>query len=326
MKIANMLFLCLLLAGAVTLSAQDLGKETRVDSVLASVNGDPITLLDVMLESSREELRLASLYSGARLYSEISQLRKKITEDIIIRKLIYAKYLEKPFPIDNQYIERMLDHLAVTIGGGSRDSLVKKAEALGTTMDELKEKAKEKIAVDIMIGESCDRPVYVTPKEVYEYYQKNRSEWITPASYKLELLLVGRNGGRSGPDPKVACGKLSKQLKNGSKELFVQMVKAKSDAPNAESGGAVGAVDADKLRPEFAKVVKAMRPGQIQGPLETPEGYYFIRLDSIQEQKEIPYEKAAGEISKRLENQQKEQLRKAYGEKLKEQALIRYYF
>ncbi len=326
MKIANMLFLCLLLAGAVILSAQDLGKETRVDSVLASVNGEPITLLDVMLESSREELRLSSLYSGARLYSEISQLRKKITEDIIIRKLIYAKYQEKPFPIDNQYIERMLDHLAVTIGGGSRDSLVKKAEALGTTMDELKEKAKEKIAVDIMMGESCDRPVYVTPKEVYEYYRKNRSEWITPASYKLELLLVGRNGGRSGPDPKVACGKLSKQLKNADKALFAQMVKANSDAPNAESGGAVGAVDEDKLRPEFAKVVMTMRPGHIQGPLETPEGYYFIRLDSIRKQKEIPYEKAAGEISKRLEGQQKEQLRKAYGEKLKGQALIRYYF
>lgn len=327
MKIANMLFLCLLLTVAVTLPAQeDLGKETRVDSVLASVNGEPITLLDVMLESSREELRLASLYSGARLYTEISQLRKKITEDIIIRKLIYAKYQEKPFPIENQYIEQMMDHLAITIGGGSRESLIKKAEALGTTIEELKGKAKEKIAVDIMMGESCERPVYVTPKEVYDYYQKNRSEWITPASYTLGLLLVGSNGGRSGPDPKVACEKLLGQLKNADKELFEQMVRANSDAPNAESGGAVGAVDEDKLRPEFAKVVKSMRPGQIQGPLETPEGFYFIRLDSIQEQKEIPYENAADEIRKRLEIQQKEQLRKAYGEKLKKQALIRYFF
>ena len=42
-------------------AAEGLGKETRVDSVLASVNGEPITLLDVMLETSREELRLASL-------------------------------------------------------------------------------------------------------------------------------------------------------------------------------------------------------------------------------------------------------------------------
>ena len=185
---------------------------------------------------------------------------------------------------------------------------------------------RQREAVSILLGESCDRPVYVTPKEVYEYYQKNQSEWITPASYKLELLLVGRNGGRSGPDPKVACDKLSGQLKNASKELFAQMVKANSDAPNAESGGAVGAVDADKLRPEFAKVVKAMQPGQIKGPLETPEGFYFIRLDSIRPQEEIPYEKAAGEIRKRLEDLRKEQLRKAYGEKLKKQALIRYYF
>ena len=126
------------------ISAQDLGKEARVDSVLASVNGEPITLLDVMLESGREELRLASLYSGARLYSEISQLRKRVIEDIIVRKLVYAKYLEKPFTIENQYIETMMDHLARTLGGGSRDSLVKRAEALGTTMKELKEKAKEK--------------------------------------------------------------------------------------------------------------------------------------------------------------------------------------
>ena len=323
--IINLLCLCLL-TGFLTLSAQDLGKETRVDSVLASVNGEPVTLLDVMLESSREELRLASLYSGARLYSEISQLRRKITENIIIRKLIYAKYLEKPFPIENQYIERMLDHLALTLGGGSRESLVKKAEALGTTLNELKEKAKEKIAVDVLLADKCDRPVYVTPKEVFEYYRKNQSEWIKPARYTLDLLLIGRSGGRSGPDPKVACTKLAAQLKNADPAMFTQLTKANSDAPNAESGGNVGAVDADKLRPEFAGAVLKMKPGEISGPLETPEGFYFIRLDSIQKQEEIPYEKAAAEIQKRLEDQQKGLLRKAYGEQLKKQALIRYYF
>lgn len=326
MKFVNMLCLAVLLSAAGYLPAQDLGKETRVDSVLASVNGEPVTLLDVMLESSREELRLSSLYSGARLYSEISQLRKKITEDIIIRKLIYAKYLEKPFNIDNQYIERMLDHLAVTMGGGSRETLIKKAESFGTSLAELKEKAKEKIAVDILLSETCDRPVFITPKEVYDYYTQNRSEWITPASYTLELLLVGRTGGRSGPDPKVACKKLALQLKKANKALFAQLTKANSDAPNAEHGGQVGSVDADKLRPEFAATVLKMKPGDIAGPLETPEGFYFIRLDSIRKEQAIPYEKAASQIQKRLENIQKEQLRKAYGEKLKKQALIRYFF
>ena len=214
----------------------------------------------------------------------------------------------------------------MTIGGGSRDGLVKKAEALGTTIKEIKGKAKEKIAVDILLGESCDRPIYITPKEVFEYYQKNEAEWTTPARYTLELLQIARNGGRSGPDPKVACQKLSEQLKNADEAMFTQLTRANSDAANAENGGLVGEVDADKLRPEFAPTVLKMKPGDIAGPLETPEGFYFVRLAAVRPEEKISYEKASEDIRKRLEAQQKEDLRKAYGEKLKKQALIRYYF
>ena len=316
----------LVLISVVHAEEAKVGKETRVDSVLASVNGEPITLLDVMLESGREEMRLASLYSGARLYSAITQYRKKVIDDIIIRKLVYAKYLEKPFPIDNQHIERMIDHLAQTIGGGSRDGLIKRAEELGTTLKELKEKSKEKIAVDILLAEYCDRPIYITPKEIYDHYQKNGSEWLTPARYSLELLQIARSGGRSGPDPEIACRKLKEQLKKADRKLFAQLVRANSDAANAESGGSVGMVDADKLRPEFMQAVRKMKPGDIVGPLDTPEGFYFIRLDQIQPEEKIPFEQAAPEIRAKLEMQRKEDLRIAYGERIKKQALIRYYF
>ncbi|MBO4649106.1 MAG: peptidyl-prolyl cis-trans isomerase [Lentisphaeria bacterium] len=318
--------LALLIGWTAAVNAQNIGKESRVDSVLASVNGEPITLLDVLMESSREELRLSSLYSGARLYSEISQLRKRVVEDIVVRKLIYAQYLEKPFPIDNQYIERVIDQLALTLGGGSREGLVKRAEEIGTTMKELKEKSKERIAVDIMLSEHCGRPVYITPKEVFEHYEQNVKEWTTPAQYSLELLLIARSGGRSGADPKVACQKLAEQLKGADKALFAQLTKANSDAANAPQGGVVGAVDADKLRPEFAPVVLKMKAGEIAGPLETPEGYYFIRLESVKPEARIPYEKAEPEIRKQLEEKTRAQMRKAYGEQLRKQAVIRYYF
>lgn len=306
--------------------AQDIGKETRVDSVLASVNGEPITLLDVMLESGREEMRLASLFSGARLYTEIAKLRKSVIEEIITRKLVYAQYTARPFPIENQYIETIIDMLAVTMGGGTRDGLVKKAKELGTTMNELRQKAKEKIAVDILLSEYCDRPVFITPKDVYDYYVNNTKEWTTPARYELELLQIARNGGRSGPDPKIACQKLSEQMAKADKALFYQLVKANSDAPNSENGGNVGQVDEDKLRPEFAPVVKKLKPGTIAGPVETPEGFYFIRLAAVYPEEKIPFEKASEEIRKRLDLKAKSELRQAYSEKIKKQALIRYYF
>ena len=124
----------------------------------------------------------------------------------------------------------------------------------------------------------------------------------------------------------MACRKLAEQLKNADKTLFAQLAKANSDAPNAETGGKVGFVDADKLRPEFGPAVKGMKPGAVVGPLTTPEGFYFIRLDAVLPEEKIPFEKAADDIRRKLENLQKEELRRAYGEKLKKQALIRYYF
>ena len=45
-----------------------------------------------------------------------------------------------------------------------------------------------------------------------------------------------------------------------------------------------------------------------------------------QPEEKIPFEKASEDIRRKLENIQKQELRHTYGEKLKKQALIRYYF
>lgn len=321
-KIVLLLLCCL----GMVCASEKLGKESRVDSVLASVNGEPITLLDVMLESSREEMRLASLYTGTRLYDEIAKLRKDVVEGIIIRKLVHAQYKARPFPIENQYIEDMVDHMALTIGGGSRETLIKKLKEMGSTMHELRVKAKEKIAVDILLREFCDRPVYVTPKEVYEHYVKENKKWTDPAKCELELLQISRNGGRSGVDAQAACKKIAEQLKDADAERFRQIVKANSDAENALSGGNVGLISMEKLRPEFAQAVTDMKPGQIKGPVETPEGYYFIRLVRIRKAHKIPFVKVARKITEMLENQRRNKMREEYSSSLKKQALIRYYF
>ena len=311
---------------ALPLAAQDIGRETRVDSVLASVNGEPITLLDVLIESGREEMRLASMFTGARLYSEIAKLRKEVIDEIIVRKLVYDSYKEKPFPIEEQYIENLMDSLAVSMGGGSRGGLLKKAKELGTTMTELREKIKEKLAVDILLSEYCDRPIYITPKEVYEYYTANQKQWTKPARYELQLLHIANDGGRSGMDPETTCRKLSEQLAGADAARFARIVRDNSDAANSESGGNVGFVDQDKLRPEFAAALKNIEAGRIVGPVKTPEGYYFIRLASIVPEERIAFEKASEEIRRQLDRKAKNEMRAKYADNLKSRALIRYYF
>ncbi len=305
---------------------KDLARETKVDSILASVNGEPVTLLDILLESAREESRLAAIFTGERLYSETAKLRRKIVDDIVDRKLVYATYKENPFDIDKQYIENMVDSIALSMGDGTRKSLEKRSKAMGTTMDEIREKAKERLAVDVIMGEYCDRQVYVTPKDVYDYYESHILEWVTPEALELQLLLVRRDGGRSGLDAKEACATMSKSLAGADEAKFKSLARSYSDGPNASSGGAMGSIERSKLRPEFEAALKDLKAGAIAGPVETPEGFYFIRVEAIAAAITPPFDKVEREIRRKLEDSAKELKRSSYIQGLKDKAIVRYYF
>lgn len=308
-----------------TLSAQNLGKEMRIDSILASVNGEGITLLDVMLETSQKEMYLTGIYTGERLQTEIANLRKNTLEEIVRRKLVYEEYKRRPFPIDNQYIERVLDHLALTMGGGSRMTLEEKTRAMGSSMEALRQKAKEKIAVDILLAEFCERPVYITPKAVYEYYAANPQKWTKPRTYSFYLLLIAEKNARTGPNTWPNVLKLVQALRqNPTLKNFLQITRDCSDAPYSDKPSAP--VEQDKLRPEFVAPLAKAAPGCIYGPVKTLEGYYFIWMNSITPEQKVPYGKVAEEIRLLLEKEEKEKVRKAYGEKLKAGAIIKYYF
>ncbi len=320
-------FILLLLLACLTLSAAerkaDLGRETKVDSILASVNGEPVTLLDVLLESGNDEARLAAMFTGERLYSNTENLRRKILEEIIVRKLVYAQYKGNPFEIRKQDIEDMVDALALTMGDGTRESMEKRAKALGTSMNELQDKAKEKIAVDVLLNENCDRRVYITPKEVYESYKANPDAWRKPAKIDLQLLEVRRGGAL---DPVKVTENLKKMLANADADMFARIVRENSDGPNAARGGKMGWIDVDKLRPEFASALKNAKPGDIAGPVETPEGFYFLRLAERAPAQMLPFEKVAPEINKTLRNRAILDRRRIYTDQLKKEAVIRYYF
>ena len=71
--------------------------QLEVNSVLASVNGEPISLWDVLPATRQQEYQAYAAYSGDRLYEAIRQIRRKTVDDLIDRKLLIADYRDKPF-------------------------------------------------------------------------------------------------------------------------------------------------------------------------------------------------------------------------------------
>jgi parvulin-like peptidyl-prolyl isomerase len=193
-------------------------------------------------------------------------------------------------------------------------------------MDEIREKAKERIAVDVLIHQCCDRQVYISPKDVYDYYESHILEWATPESLELQLLLVRREGGRSGLPAKEACATIAKSLEGADEAKFKSLARSWSDGPNANEGGVMGAIDRKRLRPEFEAALKNAKTGFIAGPVETPEGFYFIRVGALAPSITQPFEKVGPDIKRKLDSSAKLVKREEYLRKLREKAVIRYYF
>lgn len=293
-----------------------------VDSILASVNGEPISLTDVLYESRQEEARMYLAYSGKEIYQAIKDFRKKILEDIINRKLIIADYKLKPFTIPPQYTESMLDELAINFGCSSRNELELKAKQSGTNLAELRQKAEDKIILQVMVNNYFYTHVNLTPKDIYDYYEKHKTDFSTPEKIKLQLLMLRKD--------KKDFAKISREvvneLKSHSKKAFMAMVKLYSDGPAAQNGGDLGWIESTRVRPEFAAALKTIKVGNIYGPIPAEEGVYFLRVDGITPATISAFETISPELKADIENKMKAVALKEYLKQLHEKAIIRYYF
>lgn len=301
----------------------ELGRESRIDSVLASVNGEPVTLLDVMLESGQDENRLASMFTGERLYEETAKVRRKIVEEIVIRKLIYNEYKEHPFDIKKQHVEDVVDSIARGMGDGTRAGLERRLKSFGATIREVREKAREKIAVDVLLMEHCDRRVFITPRQVYEYYEANKEKWTSLEQISLQLLLIRKDAGK---DAAAVVRDLAKMLDGADETTFSRITRENTEGPNASNGGKIGTIERGSLRPEFQSALKDAETGTVAGPVETAEGFYFLRVAERIPPVKKPFREVAESIRQELFRAEVEKLRTEYRKKLLRLAVVRYYF
>lgn len=300
---------------------------TRIDSVLATVNGEPITMLDVILETGSREKELAGIYSGERLRSETLKLHMDTVDQLVFRKLVYEKYKTEPFDIPRQEIENLLDEFVRTSGAESRAALEKSLLPAGITPERLRELAKERIAVEVLLMRDCDHHVYITPKEVYEDYKAHPEKWTVPEKISLQMLQINVTTGSAGGDPKAAVEAIRKELdKDSSQKNFTRLVLERSDGATASEGGTREDIEMDKLRPEFIEALKGKKIGDVVGPIEAPEAYFFLRVVATKPAKLIPFTQANRDVRDALFKEKAEAKRKEYFEQIRRDAVVRYYF
>ena len=100
----------------------------------------------------------------------------------------------------------------------------------------------------------------------------------------------------------------------------------KSDGATASDGGMTEGAELDKLRPEFIEALKGKKTGDVVGPIEAPEAFFFLRVVGTEPAKLIPFSKANREVRDALFKAKAAEKRKEYFEQLKREAEVHYYY
>ena len=314
------LLLLLIIAGQVMPGAEVTpsvaGAETN--SILASVNGEAISLQDVLMISRQQEFQAVAAFESKRLEQEIRNIRKKAVDELINQKLIIADYYKQPARIQSSFLEQELDQAAFRMGCRSRNELRRKLISNGLDFDKFRKELEERMIYFYMIQRQGAIAGEATPQEIYEYFEKHRKELSGTETYELAMLKIENT--RS--DYQAVCKKIESELAADPRR-FAELIR--NHAPDSRDGS-IGAIEPGKLRVEFSMALKAPIVGKVYGPINLDDGMAWLKLLKHNKPINASFSKVQNEIKRIIENDRRKKVVDIYTENLRRNAILEYFF
>lgn len=292
--------------------------ESEMNSVLASVNGEAISLKDVLTLTRQQEYLAYAAFSGDKLTAEIKRIRKKAVDELIDRKLLVAEYHKQSFRISGRDIEHEIDQTALRMGCRSRGEFRAKMAAENVDYELFRKELESRMIHIYMLQRLSAIEGTPTPKEVYEYFQAHKDELAVRESYELAMLKLDKN--KAGFDAEAS--RISGILDNAPErfpELAVEFNSLGKD-------GRIGAVEPGKIRVEFAAVLKEPVEGKIYGPVTLDDGVAWIKLLKHNKAVDADFAGMQEKIMKILEKEKRDKALAVYIADLRQNAVLEYFF
>ena len=134
----------------------------------------------------------------------------------------------------------------------------------------------------------------VSQKAILAYYNKNKSQFGTPETRDIHMVLVSSAS---------TANKVHSLLASGESYATVA-AKYSVDAPTKAKGGAMTGVYPSELTQALSSQVFAAKPNVLTGPVKTAFGYYVFTVDTIHPPKQESLAKATPAIRSQLSSSQ----------------------
>lgn len=274
----------LVLVGVVTPLSSGDGQTIQRDrgileQIVVMVNGDIITKREI-----DERLRITRALAGDGVAAGLDpELLTRVLRDAVDEHLMTQRATELGLDVSEEDVERVLAAVRAESHVDNDAAFQELLEREGMSLATLRMTTRRRLLIE-QVRQQLLGKISVTDEEAVRYYDTHRPEFTKRATVRFRevRIAVPQRGVGSDIERDRALVKVVKagdRLAAGAE--FEAVAEAFSESASKASGGLVGPVEPGALEPSVLAALKALDPGAISAPVETSDGYCFLKMEGV---------------------------------------------
>ncbi len=224
----------------------------QINKVAAVVNGKVITMFDLQ-RNSLPEIQKARLNPNSPKDKEkIDAILRKVLDMMILDILLQQEATRLKITISDSDVDKEITNMYQS-RGMTKQQFEQALAKDRTSLKEVRENYRKSMLRQRIMGMEVGRRVVVTPQEIRDYYEKNKSTMYNREGLHMALIVY---------HPQAPARTIARKLKNGEIS-WMEASKRYSVLPNRDKGGDGGAVQWDRLNDEWRGRLTKMQPGDV---------------------------------------------------------------
>ncbi len=270
-----------------------------VDRVVATVDGDPITMQD---------LRKYATAAGTTLPADSSpqseEIERRVLNDLI-RETVMDHEMSA-ISVDDDQIDRYIAQFEA--GNHITDAELRDQLAQhGIPYEAYRKRVRQEIQKMTFLEEHARDKVNVTEREIEDYYHAHIGDFTTSQErFKLAQILVAADPTTTPPVLMQADRAKAEALRRRALkgEDFSQLAAQYSDDDSKSQGGELGYFKPEEINEKILAAISNLKAGQISQVVKTSHGFHIIKVEEHDQPGLVPLSNVRDRIRQILAEQQ----------------------
>jgi peptidyl-prolyl cis-trans isomerase SurA len=274
-----------------------------IDRVAAIVNNEIITLSEVDEAIKKRPDVMQELERAAPDQREIflDKMRSQALDQLIAEKLLEAEMRKKDLRASELEIERAFEGM-IQANKTTREKFVEELKRRGMTVAAYREELGKQLQRRLLLDMLFRQHIKVSDEDVKTFYAQNvNAVRADTTEYCVSIILRHTPSGMKEADvaeQKKVATQVRDRLRMG--EDFAALAKQFSQDPKASEGGDIGCFGKGVMVAQFEKAVQALKKGETSDVIETPQGFYLVRVNDIKGSSVLPFDQVKENIRMKL--------------------------